>query len=121
MRASTPYSLCASMPEEGYMGRRYTPGAVKLKVDNTVMGTTGDAAGFFPNSRSSTKMTLAPLSVAFLDVAISEKLWGQAELFVPPSLPSSGPCTHSTAQQNDRGASSGPGTSSHGATHSTSW
>lgn len=46
MKGSTHYSLWASMPE-GYMGGRYTPGAVKLKVDNTVMVITGDAAGFF--------------------------------------------------------------------------
>lgn len=48
MKASTRYSLCASMPEEEeYMGRRHTPGAIKLGVDNTVMVTTGDAAEFF--------------------------------------------------------------------------
>lgn len=51
MKASTRYSLCASMPEEeGYMGRRHTPGAIKLKVDNIVMVTTGDAAEFFPTA-----------------------------------------------------------------------
>lgn len=117
MKASTRYSLCASVPEEeGYMGRRHTPGAIKLEVDNTVMVTTGDAAEFFPKSRSSTKVTLRPLNVAFLDVAISEELWGQAKLSVPPNSPSSGPCAHATAQQNDKGASSVPGT-----TYSTSW
>lgn len=35
------------MSEEGYLGRRYTPGALKPKVDNTVMVAMGDAAGFF--------------------------------------------------------------------------
>lgn len=46
VKASTRYSLCASMPEEEYMGRRYTPGAVKLKVV-----TMGDAAGFVPQQQ----------------------------------------------------------------------
>lgn len=66
-------------------------------------------------------MTLRPLNVALLDVAISEELWGQAELSVPPSLPSSGASAHSMAQQNDRGASSVPGKASHSETYSTSW
>lgn len=73
MRTSTRYSLCASMPE-AYVGRRNTPGAVKLQVDNTVMVATGDAAEFSPSGRSSTKMALRPLNVALLGVAISEEL-----------------------------------------------
>lgn len=75
----------------------------------------------FPNSRPSTKMTLRPLNVALLDVAISEELWGQAELSVPPSLPSSGASAHAMAQQNNRAASSVPGKASHSETYSTSW
>lgn len=119
MKASPCYTLCASMSEEGYLGRRYTPGALKLKADNTAMVAMGDAAGFFPNSRSSTKMRLRTLNVALSDTAISE-LWGQAESsLLLPTSPLQAP--HSTAQLNNRGGSSVLGVSSHGATCSRSW
>lgn len=41
LKAHPLYALCASTSEEGYVGRRYARGAVKLKADNTVMATTG--------------------------------------------------------------------------------
>lgn len=74
MKASTRCSLCASTLEEGCMGRCYILGAIKLKVDNTVMVTTGEDAGFFSQQKFPTKITLKPLNVALWDVAVSEEL-----------------------------------------------
>lgn len=67
---------------------------------------------FFPTV---SQQTLRQLNVALLDGEISEQLCAGRALF-SSQFPTSGPRAHSTAQQNDRGASSVPGTSSQRAT-----
>lgn len=111
IEASSHYSLCAPMPEEApweVQSCKTLSGQYWYDSNRWCYWT------FFPITKHP-KMILRQLNVVLLDGVISEELWAGRALFSSQS-PTSGPWAPSTAQQNDQGAGSVPGTSSHRAT-----